>query len=63
MLRLSLLEYNFMLGSSFDLLAMKQQALQSRLDHVDTLFQFWFALSELERLTGQNIYPGGNTHD
>lgn len=63
MLRLSLLEYNFMLGSSFDLLAIKQQALQSRLDHVDTLFQFWFALSELERLTGQNIYPGGNTHD
>lgn len=59
MLSLALREYNFMLNGSFDLLRIREQSLQSRLEYVDTLASFWRARADLSSATGTELFSTG----
>ncbi|MDP2380824.1 MAG: hypothetical protein Q8M35_10165, partial [Pseudohongiella sp.] len=52
MMALSVLEYNFMLRGTFDLLAVADRTLDANLRQVDAIEQYWRARSTLENLAG-----------
>lgn len=52
MMALSVLEYNFMLRGTFDLLAVADRVLDAKLRQVDAIEQYWRARSTLENLAG-----------
>jgi len=63
MLSLALREYNFMLSGSFDLLRIREQSLQSRLEYVDTLASFWRARANLSSATGTELLVQESVND
>lgn len=55
MLELSLREYNFMLSGTFDLLHIRQQALELQLSRVAALEGYWLARAELDQASGNAL--------
>lgn len=54
---IKLREYNFMLGSAFDLIALKQQEFALQAEFVDAVLSYWLARSELALASGQSLMP------
>lgn len=54
---LQLREYNFMLASAFELIALKRQEFELQEDYVDALLSYWLARSELALASGQSLLP------
>src|SRR5690606_5100816 len=54
---LKLREYNYMLGSAFDLIKLKQQEFALHAEFINAALTYWLARSELGLASGQSLSP------